>query len=747
MYDKDILGKESYKQCYGKGEAWMSYKKSKVTKLLAMALIVSTTVYSSVTSSAATGYETKTSNVVGITEEGGWLESAYVEWSPVANATGYHVYYKAIGSTEYTRLDDQLVRFYKEYCRADVLGIKAGTYTIKIVPIINGQESVNYSETKVITVKEQVREGFAFSKNSTMGTGSGGYNDDGTVPEGAQILYLTKDTVNTVSLDVITNSKGQTTTCTGIVDILAKRQKGYDKTPLIIRIIGTIKASDITGLNTSGYLQLKGCYNVTVEGVGEDATINGWGLLIRNARNVEVRNLGIMLFPDDGISLDTDNENIWIHNNDIFYGTAGSDADQAKGDGSCDVKGYSTNVTISYNHFYDSGKSSLCGMSDSEEFFVTYHHNWFDHSDSRHPRIRVGTIHIYNNYFDGNSKYGVGVTKGSSAFVEANYFRNCKYPMLSSLQGTDIYGGNTGTFSGEAGGMIKSFNNIIVGEGRLVYANEDSKQFDAYLALSRDEKVPSSYTTVSGGTTYNNFDTNSTIMYEYTPTAPENVEEEVTYYSGRVNGGDISFEFQNSVDDTSYTVNTELMSVLRNYESSLVSVGGSSIPDEVTPTVEPTIEPTVAPTAEPTIEPTVAPTVEPTIEPTVAPTTEPTVAPTDSPSTPEESVTHNFTLQGKTSDFFNIVGNLSTTKGTVTYKDLSLTTCLKVETSTQISFTTTEASVLTMVFPTDCNKKIMVDGEEVTITNGIASVNLEAGPHSISKRDAILLYYLSVVIK
>ena len=78
-----------------------------------------------------------------------------------------------------------------------------------------------------------------------------------------------------------------------------------------------------------------------------------------------------------------------------------------KGDGSVDVKGKSTYVTVSYNHFFDSGKCSLCGMhqdSNTGEFFVTYHHNWFDHSDSRHPRIRVGTIHIYNNYFDGKRK-------------------------------------------------------------------------------------------------------------------------------------------------------------------------------------------------------------------------------------------------------------------------------------------------------------------------------------------------------
>lgn len=173
-----------------------------------------------------------------------------------------------------------------------------------------------------------------------------------------------------------------------------------DKRPLIIRMIGEIKNTDINGLNSKGYLEVKECSKVTFEGVGDDATAYGWGLLIRGVKNVEIRNIGLMLFPDDAISLDTGNTNVWVHNNDIFYGTAGSDKDQAKGDGSTDVKAKSDYVTISYNHYYDSGKCSLCGMSDKENFHVTYHHNWFDHSDSRHPRIRVGTVHIYNNYFD-----------------------------------------------------------------------------------------------------------------------------------------------------------------------------------------------------------------------------------------------------------------------------------------------------------------------------------------------------------
>ena len=85
--------------------------------------------------------------------------------------------------------------------------------------------------------------------------------------------------------------------------------------------------------------------------------------------------------------------------------------------------------------------------SESGPNYITYHHNWFDHSDSRHARVRTMSVHMYNNYYDGNAKYGAGSTMGSSLFIQNNYFRNCKNPMLSSNQGTDALG--EGTFSGE----------------------------------------------------------------------------------------------------------------------------------------------------------------------------------------------------------------------------------------------------------------------------------------------------------
>ncbi|MCD7960082.1 MAG: right-handed parallel beta-helix repeat-containing protein [Ruminococcus sp.] len=311
---------------------------------------------------------------------------------------------------------------------------------------------------------------------------------------------------------------------------------------------------------------------MTLEGVGEDATVNGWGILVRSATNVEISNIGVMFFPDDGISLDTDNTNIWVHNCDIFYGTAGSDADQAKGDGSIDVKSDSKYVTLSYNHFWDSGKSSLCGMtSESGDNYIIYHHNWFDHSDSRHPRVRTMSVHVYNNYYDGNSKYSVGATMGSSVFVENNYFRNCKYPMLISMQGSDIATG-TGTFSSEDGGMIKAYGNYMVGQTAFVSYQEDSTEFDAYVATSRSEQVPSTVVTSQGGTSYNNFDTDSSIMYDYTPDDAEDVPEIVMANAGRLNGGDVDFTFDDD-DDTDYSVNTELMAVLTSYSSSVIAIG------------------------------------------------------------------------------------------------------------------------------------------------------------------------------
>ncbi|WP_340020795.1 pectate lyase [Paenibacillus sp. FSL K6-1096] len=663
-----------------------------------------------------------------VTGSGGGNEAAYVQWSPVSNASGYKVYVKAAGAadSQYQQLHNELIRKYASYWRADAVGLAAGSYVMKVEAELSGGGTAS-AVTGTLAVAGYDRSGFAFSTASPYGTGSGAYNDNGTLKSGAQVLYVTSQNAQTVTLPVVVSSSGTVQTGTGLGSILALRQKGYDTNPLAIRLIGKVTAADLSGqLNSNGYLEVKGKsnytqMNLTIEGVGNDAYAYGWGLLLRYAGNVEVRNLGLMLFPDDGISMDTGNANMWVHNNDIFYGSAGSDADQAKGDGSTDLKKGSTYITISYNHYFDSGKAALVGLSETAEFFVTFHHNWFDHSDSRHPRIRVASVHVYNNFYDGVSKYGVGVTTGASAFVESNVFRNAKYPMLSSLQGTDALG--EGTFSGENGGMIKAFNNSVVGAASLIYANSgagtapaNATSSDAYLASSRSEAVPGSYKALVGGTAYNNFDTLvDTGVSAAAVDSVSAVEQKVRAGAGRQGGGDFSWSFNNAVDDTSYAINAPLMAAIRSYTSGLVSVGGEANPGGPSPTPSATPAPTATPV--------------------------PTAAPTSTP-TPGAAV-HNFTVSGTSSSFFTIQGNLSTSKGTVSYNGLTLTQCLKIESATRIQFTTAKASTLTMVFNSE-GSKIKVDGTSYPITNGIATVSLAAGAHTITKDTTANLYYLVV---
>ena len=513
---------------------------------------------------------------VTINEAAGWFESAYVTWQKTAGMS-YHVYVSPAASDTWTKLDDELVREYPTYGRADALGLKAGSYQLKVVPVSNGAEvTADAAVTDALTVMAHDRSGFA---HVGVSDGIGAYKNDGTLKDNAKVLYVWANNAKTITFDVAKDNKGGVTTGTGLQDIITLYQKGYETTPLAIRIIGTIKAADMDRFDSSEEgLQVKGKNNysnmpITFEGVGFDAAISGFGILCRNCVNVEFRNFAIMLCKDDCLSLDSYNANIWIHNMDFFYGNTGGDADQAKGDGTVDIKGKSKNITVSYNHFIDCGKTSLGGMkSEDTSCWMTYHHNWFDHSDSRHPRIRTAFYHVYNNYFDGVSKYGVGVTTGGSSFVEANYFRNCKYPMLISKQGTDAEG--DGTFSGEDGGVIKAFNNKIDNPRKVQYYTEGQTD-GAWDAVKVDDRSASvAATAFSGGTAYNNeADLKARTTYvENKMDAPEDVKAIVKgqYGAGRLQHGDFKWSFNNSLQDENYGVISELKSALQNYKSTLV---------------------------------------------------------------------------------------------------------------------------------------------------------------------------------
>ena len=648
---------------------------------------------------------------ITITESKGWQESAYAKWTLLSDAKSYNVYVKGGQYADYTKVDQQLVRNYGSYGRVDVVGLKAGNYSLKVVAVdANGAETSAYGIADNLKVVNYDRQGFA---HKGISDGVGAYNNDGTLKAGAKVLYVTKNTFTTIKASL--NGEEYT----GIGNILLAKQKGKDETPLAVRVIGEIKtanAGDQLKTDQKGLL-LKGnsattVMNVTIEGIGDDACFNGFGLGIINGTNVEVRN---MAFFNQGSSNDNmeikGTQHIWVHNNDYFYGEKGS-GDHGKGDGSLDSKDGASFCTFSYNHYHDTGKSNLCGMKkETVDNLICYHHNWFDHSDSRHPRVRTSSVHIWNNYYDGVAKYGVGVTMGASVFVESNYFRNTKYPMMISKQGTDAKG--DGTFSGENGGVLKAYGNIFAEKSKyfsyITWKNSNT-DFDAYEVDSPSETVPSSVVAKAGGTSYNNFDTDASKMYAYTPDAAVDVPAKVTgfYGAGRLNQGDIHYTFNNATDDADYGRCAGLDNVLSSYKTGLVNIFG----DESASSGE-TGSGSTGEGGETGGSGEGGSTVTPI----------------------EGTVICSFAGGQASNSSFTVAGNFknSTTGVSVdgnTYKDY-----LKLESSAgTVSFKTTAKMQMTC-YTGDTKAKLKIDGADVTgdTTKGVVTVTLEAGDHSIAK--------------
>lgn len=281
-------------------------------------------------------------------------ECAAFEWGD-ANPAKAKVQYKLSSASAYTDVDAQLVRSAKTsgFARVDIVGLKGGAqYDFKVTT----SSGENYTVSNM-TVSSYDRSGYAHFNYSS---GVGAYNDDGTPKANANIVYVTEATKNTVKATI----DGKT--YTGLVSIL---QNAGTKTPLIVRILGTVGAATwnkleenggkpltpdkvvgvngkvltkknwtqqelIDGgyntLNTSVYSELKGlssrikydssksefdsCWNdcsiqnvknVTVEGIGEDARIFQWGMTFKSSSSIEVRNLTFEDYTEDACSFES----------------------------------------------------------------------------------------------------------------------------------------------------------------------------------------------------------------------------------------------------------------------------------------------------------------------------------------------------------------------------------------------------------------------------------------------------------
>ena len=679
-----------------------------------------------------------TENGITITESKGWQESAYAKWNLLSDAKSYNVYVKGGQYADYTKVDQQLVRNYGSYGRVDVVGLKAGNYSLKVVAVgADGAEMSAHGIADNLKVVNYDRQGFA---HKGISDGVGAYNNDGTLKAGAKVLYITKNTFKTIKASLSDGKKD--IEYTGIGNILLAKQKGMDKTPIAVRIIGEIKTADAGDqlMTDQKGLLLKGNsisteMNVTIEGIGDDACFNGFGLGLVNGTNVEVRNMAFFYQGSSNDNMEIKGTNhIWVHNNDYFYGEKGS-GDHGKGDGSLDSKDGASFCTFSYNHFHDTGKSNLCGMkSETVDNLICYHHNWFDHSDSRHPRVRTSSVHVWNNYYDGVAKYGVGVTMGASVFVESNYFRNAKYPMMISLQGTDAKG--DGTFSGEKGGVVKAYGNIFAEKGShfsYITWKQSNTDFDAYEVESPSEKVPATVVAKVGGTSYNNFDTDASKMYVYTPDATVDIPAKVTgfYGAGRLNQGDIHYTFNNATDDADYGRCAGLDAILTSYKTNLVGIFG----DENASSGETGGSGSGSGSGSGEGGSTGGSTGGTEGGSTVTPI--------------EGTVTCSFTANGKeavpSNSAFVLTGSAKNVKVEDTLiEGTTYSASLKMESNTEVSFTTSQKMTLYVYYGTSGTKtNVKVDG--VKQAGAPTTVVLEAGAHKITKGDSSAIALIKLV--
>ncbi|MGN0318681.1 MAG: polysaccharide lyase, partial [Lachnospira sp.] len=492
-------------------------KNQKIKKYLSQ-LLAATLIAGSVIMSDPMKVTAATTSSVTFQKVGGWYETIYAEINGVSDADVTGVSYSGTMNGSLTGDDlNYLVRNSGGLVRIDIPGLKAGNYSLSVT---TSSGTITQND---ITVLEYDRSGYAHY-NYTSGVGA--YNDDGTLKDNAIVVYVTEENKNIVS---VTSKDG--TTVTGIGHILNSsgrdngdgltpkggtpnnnnsimRRLADDGTPLVVRIIGTVSTPDgVTkkaSLDYGGFLKDNGNMaaiqsgkDVTIEGIGTDATIDGWGIHFmcqsdypQYGKSFETRNLSFVNVPEDCVGMDGGQSNgtltypverIWVHHCAFHVPTVDNptEEDKAHGDGACDFKKgqYFTNSYCFYDGY---NKTNLLGGNDDNvQYNLTYHHNYWKNCQQRMPLARHANIHMYNNYFYGAGSYCMEVRMNAYIFAEYNIYEKCNNP--ASIKA----------------GAIKSYNNTFsncTGTNGATIVTDKSK-------------------TVSSSNKYANFDTNSSLSY------------------------------------------------------------------------------------------------------------------------------------------------------------------------------------------------------------------------------------------
>ena len=853
---------------------------------------------------------TYAASATSFTTVGGWNEMMYATIKGVKDADVTAVSYSGPVSGSLTGEDfEYLVRDTSDGVRVDVMGLKPGTYTLTVTT-----KTGTYTQSG-IEVNEQDRSGYAHY-NYTDGVGA--YNDDGTLKDNAIVLYVTDENKNTVTLSYggvtvsgignILNSvgkacgeagheteckkvsKGKTyygkgNTNQGILQLLAE-----NNIPLVIRMVGAVSESGLykTGtwaaanaglidgltdydcndyggsIGDNGHMaRMKSAKDVTIEGVGTDAAMDGWGIHFMSetsttaaglGKSFEVRNLTFMNQPEDAIGMEgvqdgsvitAPVERCWIHNNEFYSPsiTGPAESDKAEGDGSCDFK-RGEYLTVSYNYFEGCHKTNLVGSSDTSlQYNLTYHHNIWKGCAARQPLGRQANMHFYNNQFIGTTDYAMNTRANAYIYSEYNLFFMTKNPMDVRSGAIKSYNDSFSSCIGSMTGTVVTDKSTKVTSGNK-YENFDTNASLSYIP-SGDYQLQTSVTDAAkvlkayNGCMPENVKTSgevttsecSLLSYCAPGVTPINISEyPYTAAPGKISKTVYAFTVGGTVDVTVSFASEALTTTgcLVNESGECFQVGSGTVTglpagtymimpcniqsgsNGVNPAAgtfkEMTINSITINAADPNAHyhhyvsevtkqatcaeegvitytciatngtcdkktytesiPKTAHTYgEWVVEKeatetetglkrhtcTVCGADQTAVIPVkgsepDVPAPSEGSYVQNFTASGMTSDFYSITGSTSDSKGSVTFNGLTLTTCLKMESRTNISFTAPSAGKLTLVFggtTAASGKSVKINGTEAKVgSDGTVTVDVAKGAVTVTKGDAINLFYM-----
>jgi pectate lyase len=192
--------------------------------------------------------------------------------------------------------------------------------------------------------------------------------------------------------------------------------------PLVVQVSGSIALASDANVAS----------NKTIIGLGSTAGITGHGLIISNVQNVIVRNIAFSGAAINSITIQTLAHHVWVDHDSFTNAT----------DTLMDIKRQANWITVSWCVFTNTLETILEGHSDSFTqdigfLKVTYHHNWFDGTTERHPRVRFSDpTHVFNNYYLNIGTYGVATTMNAGVLVESNFFDHVPQPTITNISGS-----------------------------------------------------------------------------------------------------------------------------------------------------------------------------------------------------------------------------------------------------------------------------------------------------------------------